>query len=78
MKRIDCAYAVVVCIDKEIKSSCIILPEAISLKKLEELSGCRVQTIGMSYEKFIKPKLLKRGIKSQKTGKPVVLELMER
>ena len=59
----------------EIKAKHIIIPDEISLKYLEEKTKCRVQSIGMSYNDYIKPILLANNIISTKCGSPVVLQL---
>jgi len=76
MKLIDCGYDVVKAIIEEIAKEHIVLPDGkISLKKLEEITGYRVQLIGASFDKHIKPELLKRNIKAIKYGSPVVIEV---
>ncbi len=45
-----------------------------TLKKLEELSGCRVQSIGMAFD-LIEPALKRSGIGARKCGTPVRIQL---
>jgi len=76
MKLVDCGYDVVKAIIEEITKGHIVLPDGeISLKTLEDITGYRVQLIGASFDRYIKPELLKRNIKAIKSGSPVVIEL---
>lgn len=59
----------------EIRAKHLVLPMSVSLKILEEEIGCRVQSIGMAYEGYIKPILSENNIFSRKCGTPVVLQL---
>lgn len=45
-----------------------VLPTQVSLKELEKATGVRTQSIGMSFDAFIYPALLKKGIVSKKCG----------
>jgi len=46
----------------------------IPLKYLEEVTGCRVQSIGMAFDDYIKKPLEEKGIKARKCGTPVVIQ----
>ncbi len=78
LRLTDCGYKVVKQILEMIGNNHIVLPTEISLKQLEELSRCRVQSIGMAFDHSIKPALSKNGIEARKCGKPVVIQLKEK
>lgn len=75
MRLTDCGEKVVIVILDAIRKNHVVLPAEMSLQRLEELSGCRAQSIGMSFDDSIKQALLKSGIKARKCGRPVVLQL---
>lgn len=76
MKLVNCGYDVVNAIMEEISKKHIIFPNGkISLKKLEDITGYRVQLIGSAFDNHIKPELLKRDIEAKKAGSPVEIKL---
>lgn len=71
----DCGHDSVAAITHAIEKKRLVLPTEISLRKLEELTGHRVQLIGSAFDDFIKPNLLELGIVARKCGTPVVVQL---
>ena len=59
----------------EVQKKQLVLPTELSLKRLEEELGCRVQSIGMAHDDYIQPILKGNNIASRKCGKPVVMQL---
>lgn len=75
MRLSDCGHKVSEIIIRRLNDKFLTIPTEISLKLLEEFTGCRVQNIGMSFELYVKPVLNKHGIEVTKKGNPVVLTL---
>ncbi len=55
MRLSDTGQKVAKYILTEVEKKHLIIPTEISLKRLEEELGCRVQSIGMSHNDFIEP-----------------------
>jgi len=72
MRLSDCGHKVAESILFALKNKRIVLPTEVSLKFLEESSGCRVQSIGMSFNSYILPVLKENGVNVRKCGTPVV------
>lgn len=70
-----CGIEVVSTIMEMVKNKIIVLPTEVSLKKLEEMTKCRVQNIGMAFDHYIFPALRENGIHAHKCGKPVRIQL---
>lgn len=68
MKLCDAGPAIVEYILSSLDKGYRLLPTQISLKELEKTTGVRAQSIGMSFDAFISPALLKKGIVSNKCG----------
>jgi hypothetical protein len=77
MRLSDCGHKVVIEILSNVEKGLITLPTEFSLKRLEELTGCRVQSIGMCFDDYIYKPLLKNGISARKCGTPTVIQLRE-
>lgn len=75
MKIGYCGHKVSNFIKHQIDINSILLPTSLSLKYLEDSTGCRAQTIGLAYDDYIAPFLRENGINSRKTGNPVNLYL---
>lgn len=75
MRLCDVGLKVVKCILRELEDKHISCPTEISLGILEELTGCRVQDIGMAFDSYIIKTLRENGIEARKCGKPVVIQL---
>lgn len=71
----DCGHDVVKHIRLALEKKHLVLPTEVSLKKLEELTGHRVQSIGLAFDDYIKPNLLELGIQARKCGTPVIIQL---
>ena len=71
----DCGHDAVAAISHAIDKKRIVLPTELSLRKLEELTGHRVQSLGSAFDDYIKPNLRELGIESRKCGTPVVIQL---
>lgn len=74
----DCGHDAVAAITHAIEKKRLVLPTEISLRKLEELTGHRVQSIGSAFDDYIKPNLLELGVNARKCGTPVVIQLKQR
>ena len=68
MQLCDAGPAIVEYIISSLEKGYRILPTQISLKELEKNTGVRTQSIGMSFDAFIYPALLNKGIISKKAG----------
>ncbi|MBI5450002.1 MAG: hypothetical protein HY940_01465 [Gammaproteobacteria bacterium] len=75
MRLSDAGQKVAKHILNEIKNKHLVLPTEVSLKRLEEECECRVQSIGMAHDDYIKPILLENNINTVKRGTPVVIYL---
>jgi hypothetical protein len=78
MKLSECGAKTVKAIMNQIEKIYIVLPTEISLKHLEELGGCSVQSIGRAFDPYIDKPLLEQGIEAVKCGKPVVIQLRKK
>lgn len=71
----DCGHDVVKQIMLALERKHLVLPTEVSLKKLEELTNHRVQSIGSAFDSYIKPNMLALGIEARKCGTPVIIQL---
>ena len=74
----DCGHDVVKQIVLALEKKHLMLPTEISLKKLEELTNHRVQSIGSAFDSYIKPNLLELDIEARKCGTPVIIQLKKK
>ena len=74
----DCGHDAVVQILRAIEEKRLILPTEISLRKLEELTGHRVQSLGTAFDNYIKPNLHELAVEARKCGTPVVIQLKQK
>lgn len=68
MQLCDAGPAIVEYILSNLEKGYRVLPSQISLKELEKSTGVRTQSIGMAFDAFIYPALLKKGVVSKKCG----------
>lgn len=68
MQLCDAGPAVVKAIILDLENGYRLLPTQFSLKDLEKNANVRAQSIGMSFDAYIKPALLAKGIAANKCG----------
>lgn len=74
----DCGHDTVQQILLALEQKRLVLPTEVSLRKLEELTGHQVQSIGTAFDSYIKPNLQKLNIEARKCGTPVIIQLKKR